>query len=392
MTTQTTAVTVTERAIVAIGGSKYETDLRALAAKSADITSITNKAGLDQCHAHRVAIKRERIEIGRKASAATEDAKQFVASVSARAKSLVALLATEESRLGDLQESYVSEQERIKREAKQREKERVDGIMARIEEIRNAPVVAATATAHECDLLLLNLDRYKVDDTFSEFQGRAAVALVDAKAGVAAILDAKISAAEEAARIKAEQEAAAAAHAAEVAEFERMKAEADEQRRQEQAKEREAADEREAKRRAAIAEERAKEKAEQDERDRIAAEASKAEADRIAVERAKLAEEQAKFEAERAAILAGIEAERRRVADEEAQAAAIKKAGEDAIAAHQAEEKRKADEAESARRAVTSAIRQRIDAAMNCLDDYELGMVAEFAESLAMHPGEEKSA
>lgn len=352
MTTQTTAVTVTERAIVAIGGSKYETDLRALAAKSADITSITNKAGLDQCHAHRVAIKRERIEIGRKASAATEDAKQFVASVSARAKSLVALLATEESRLGDLQESYVSEQERIKREAKQREKERVDGIMARIEEIRNAPVVAATATAHECDLLLLNLDRYKVDDTFSEFQGRAAVALVDAKAGVAAILDAKISAAEEAARIKAEQEAAAAAHAAEVAEFERRKAVADEERRQE----------------------RAKEKAEQDERDRIAAEASKAEADRIAVERAKLAEEQAKFEAERAAILAGIEAERRRVADEEAQAAAIKKAGEDAIAAHQAEEKRKADEAESARRAVTSAIRQRIDAAMNCLDDYELGM------------------
>ncbi len=57
MTTQTTAVTVTERAIVAIGGSQYETDLRALAAKSADITIITNKAGLDQCHAHRVAIK-----------------------------------------------------------------------------------------------------------------------------------------------------------------------------------------------------------------------------------------------------------------------------------------------------------------------------------------------
>ena len=385
----TTEITIQQRAIVAIGGSQYETDLRALAAKSADITSITNKAGLDQCHAHRVAIKRERLVISKKAIAATEDAKLFVAAVRSREKSLVALLQPEEWRLDDLQDGYTAEQERIKREAKQREKERVDGIMARIEEIRNAPVVAATATAHECDLLLLNLDRYKVDDTFSEFQGRAAVALVDAKAGVAAILDAKISAAEEAARIKAEQEAAAAAHAAEVAEFERMKAEADEQRRQEQAKEREAADEREAKRRAEIAEERAKEKEEQDERDRIAAEARKAEADRIAAERAKLAEEQAKFDAERAAILAGIEAERRRVAAEEAQAAAIKKAEEDAIAAQQAEEKRKSDDDEAARRAATSAIRQRIDAALDCLDDYELGMVADYAESLEKSTGKE---
>ncbi len=361
MTTQTTAVTVTERAIVAIGGSQYETDLRALAAKSADITSITNKAGLDQCHAHRVAIKRERIEIGKKASAATEDAKMFVAAVSARAASLVALLRPEESRLGELQDGYTAEQERIKREAAQREQERVDGIMARIEEIRNAPVVAATATAHECDLLLLNLDRYKVDDTFYEFQGRAAVALVDAKAGVAAILDAKISAAEEAARIKAEQEAAAAAHAAEVAEFERRKAVEDEERRQK----------------------RAKEKAEQDERDRVAAEELKAEYDRIAVERAEMAEAQAKFDAERAAILAGIEAERQRVAAEEAQAAAIKKAEEDAIAAQQNEKIRKDYEEESARRAATSAILKRIYAALDCLSDCDLLMVADYADSLA---------
>ena len=370
MTTQTTAVTVTERAIVAIGGSQYETDLRALAAKSADITIITNKAGLDQCHAHRVAIKRERIEINKKAIAATEDAKQFVAAVNSRAKSLIALLQPEEWRLEDLQDGYVSEQERIKREAAQREQDRIDAIMARIQNIRDYPVVSATATIEGCTLMQDELLEIVIDDTFAEFQGRAAAALADAKSGVAAIISAKISAAEEAARIKAEQEAAAAAHAAEVAEFERRKAVADEERRQE----------------------RAKEKAEQDERDRIAAEASKAEADRIAVERAKLAEEQAKFEAERAAILAGIEAERRRVADEEAQAAAIKKAGEDAIAAHQAEEKRKADDDEAARRAATSAIRQRIDAALDCLDDYELGMVAEFAESLAMHPGEEKSA
>ena len=367
MTTQTTAVTVTERAIVAIGGSQYETDLRALAAKSADIVSITNKAGLDQCHAHRVAIKRERIEINKKAIAATEDAKLFVAAVSARAKSLVALLQPEESRLSELQDGYTADQERIKREAVQREQERIETITARIHSIREYPIAVSALSIERCERFMQELLEIVIDDTFAEFQGRAAAALADAKSGVAAIISAKISAAEEAARIKAEQEAAAAAHAAEVAEFERRKAVADEERRQE----------------------RAKEKAEQDERDRIAAEARKAEADRISVDRAKLAEEQAKFDAERAAILAGIEAERRRVADEEAQAAAIKKAEEDSIAAQQADEKRKADEAESARRAVTSAIRQRIDTALDRLGDYELRMVADYAEAFEKSTGKE---
>lgn len=360
----TTEITIQQRAIVAIGGSQYETDLRALAAKSADITSITNRAGLDQCHAHRVAIKRERIEIGKKARASTEDAKLFVAAVSARAKYLVALLTPEESRLCELQDGYTGEQERIKREAEQYEKERVDGIQKRIREIRDLPVVAATATIAGCKLLQDAMLETVIDDTFAEFAGRASAALADAKAGVASILAAKVAAAEEAARIKAEQEAAAAAHAAEVAEFERRKAIAEEERRQELDKA----------------------KAEQDERDRVASEARKAEADRIAVERAKLAEEQAKFDAERAAILAVIEAERRRVAAEEAKAASIKKAEEDAIAAQQAEEKRKSDEAESARRAVTSAIRKRIDAALDYLDDFELGMVADYVEAFKSVP------
>lgn len=367
MTTQTTAVTVTERAIVAIGGSQYETDLRALAAKSADITSITNKAGLDQCHAHRVSIKRERIEISKKASAATEDAKMFVAAVSARAASLVALLRPEESRLGELQDGYTAEQERIKREAAQRERERVETITARIHSIREYPITAAAVSIDGCERFMQALLEIVIDDNYAEFKGRAVAALADAKAGVAAILAAKIAAAEEAARIKAEQEAAAAAHAAEVAEFERRKAVADEERRKE----------------------RARDKKEQDELDRIAAEARKAEDDRLAVERSNLAEAQAKFDAERASILAGIEAERQRVAAEEEKAAAIKKAEEDAIAAQRAEEKRKADEAESARRAVTSSIRQRIDAALERLGDYELRMVAEFAESLEKSTGKE---
>lgn len=347
----TTEITIQQRAVIAIGGSQYETDLRALAAASSEITAITNKAGLAQCHVSRMNLKRERLEIGKKASAATEDAKLFIAAVSSRAKSLVALLAPEESRLGDLQDGYTAEQDRIKREDAQREQERVQRITGAIEIIRGYPVAAATSSIEDCERLTKALLEIVIDDSYAEFQGRAAVALADANAGVAAILAAKQAAAEESARIKAEHEAAAAAHAAEVAEFNRKKAIADEDRRQE----------------------RAKAKAEQEERDRHAAE-----------DRAKLAEAQAKFDAERAAILAGIEAERQRVAAEEAQAAAIKKAQEDAIAAHQAAEKRRADEAEAAIRAATSAIRQRIDSALDQMNDTMLEIVAVYAEELVM--------
>lgn len=208
----TTEITIQQRAEIAIGGSQYESDLRALAAASSDITAITNKAGLAQCHVSRMNLKRERLEIGKKSAAATEDAKLFVAAVSARAKSLVALLTTEESRLGELQDCYTAEQDRIKREAAQREQERVEAIQKSIQYIRDYPISASVATIDECKHMQQALLDTVIDESFAEFQGRAAVALADAKAGVAAILAAKVAAAEEAARIKAEQEDSIAAH------------------------------------------------------------------------------------------------------------------------------------------------------------------------------------
>lgn len=106
MTTETTAVTVIERAAVALGSSKAETELTALAAKSKDITAITNNAGREECHAAAMTAKQARIAIEKTAKAAREDATAFSRAVIAEGSRLVALIEPEESRLIALRDEW----------------------------------------------------------------------------------------------------------------------------------------------------------------------------------------------------------------------------------------------------------------------------------------------
>ena len=134
---------------------------------------------------------------------------------------------------------------------------RADAITERIQKMRDAPDHRGRSQHRSLRSAARRLRAVVIDESFAEFQKSAGVVLSAATDSVSAILAAKVAAAEESARVKAEQEAAAAAHAAEVAEFNRQKAIADEQRRQA----------------------RAKDKAEQEARERIAAETRKAEDD-----------------------------------------------------------------------------------------------------------------
>jgi len=347
--TVTTELTVVQRAAIALQSETASAHLIALAASTKDMAAPTNRAGRDQCHAAAMAALKARTAVTNAAKEARADATAFSKAVIAEEARLVALIEPEEIRLKSLRDAYDAEQERIKREAAQREKARVDAITERIHKMRDAPVTAAVASIEACEAMLSDLRAVVIDESFAEFQKSAGVVLSAATDSVSAILAAKVAAAEESARVKAEQEAAAAAHAAEVAEFNRQKSIADEQRRQE----------------------RAKAKAEQDERDRIAAEARKAEDARIAAERAALDEERAKFDAEQ-----------RRLREYEAQQRAAIEAEEKKLRDAEDAERRRQEEAEMARRAATSAIRKRIDAALDRLDDEALACVADYAESL----------
>jgi hypothetical protein len=355
-----TALTVQHRAQIAIGGSEYEDELRTLASRSAGIVAISNRAGHQECHAARMIIKRERLSIGEKAKAATEDAKAFVAAVGARSKELVAILTPEESRLAALQDGYEAEQERIKEEARMAEQTRIDEILSRIQWVATSPARAAVADISGAQALLADLSEMAIDESYHEFARRAVIALQEAKAAVLAIVERKIADAAEAEKARQDAAEAAAKHAAEMEEARIAKAEQE----------------------ARITAERAAEKEAQDERDRIAAAARRAEEDRIAADRAKLAAEQAEFEAKRAAVLAEIEADRRRVeAEEAAKRAAAEKAEADA--------RRAADEAAAKERKLITDRMDRISAECADLAYWQLDEVIVAIETLRAKWGEQ---
>jgi len=168
------------------------------------------------------------------------------------------------------------------------EKARVDGIVARIDEIRNAPVKAAMLNLAACEMMAADLAALSVDASFAEYRERAINVLADAKTAVASIIAAK------------------------------------------------------------------------------------------------LAVEKAAFEAERAEAAAKAEADRQRAADEEAKAKAARDAEEaKARAAEEIERQRKRDE-EDARRAITSEIRQQIDAELETFSDCELRIVLDFVRKMPL--------
>ena len=343
----TTAVTVQERASVALKSPAAEKALRALVAGTIDIGAPTNRAGREQCHAAAMAALKARTEIVSAGKAARADATAFSKAVIAEEARLVAIIEPEEKRLKDLRDAWDADQERIKHEKDRAEKARVDAILARIDEIRDKPVFASAGRIDVCRALIAWLDLPERKEGFDEFEKKAELAIEKARASVAEILAAKeaeAAAAEEAkkeaARIAAEQAEARAKLVAEQAEFERQKA----------AQEAAAAIER------------------------------KAEAERVAAERAKIEAERAAFEAERAAEVEKIEAERKRAADEAAAERAIIEAKEKAIRDAADEARRKEEAAEAARRAAMSDVRRKIESELDLMDHAGLLRVLEFLE------------
>lgn len=128
---------VAQRAANALGTSTRATALAELAGKSAGIAKITNKAGYDECHAARMALKRERVEIERLGKSAREDATAFSKAVIAEERRLVAIIEPEEQRLQALQEAEDARVEADRQAKLKAEQDRIAAINLRLNWIRN---------------------------------------------------------------------------------------------------------------------------------------------------------------------------------------------------------------------------------------------------------------
>lgn len=376
-------LTVVERAAVALGTAKHEQELIALVNQSVTITTIKNAAGRDQCHGALMALKNARVAIEKVGKAAREDATQFSKAVIAEEKRLIAITQAEELRLQEIRDAWDEAREREKREKAEAEANRVKAIRDAIEDFRRAPGSCPAKTAAEFEEHADDLARAPITlEAYMEFAGEAEAAR---DVAVATLLDmankARQREAEEA-RIKAE-----------LLELARLRAEQEErdriaaaERAEQERKAREALEAEEARLRA----ERAAEEAERREAQRKAEEAMRAERAeherRMAAERAEFQRKQDEIAAEQRRAAAELQrqqdeiaAERRRVADEEAR----KQREADAAAAKALQEKLEAEAREIERRqaefaalqnaapALLDACRQFV-AATDACDDEEL--------------------
>lgn len=295
MSTQT-ALTVVERASVALGSSALEIHLTDLVKKHADITAIANKDGREQVHAAAMVLRKQRTTIAAAGKGARDDAAKFCKAVIDEEKRLIGLIEPEEDRLIKLRDDWDAEREAEKQAAiakeamRRKHKEMIDAI-------RNTVFVSPRESSASIEAIIAATDALDVSEaTYEEFAPAAARAKAETLESLRETLEmAKRNEADQA-RIKAEQEAAAAQLAAERAEMEKALAE---QRAQAAAERKRMEDEQEAFRAQQaefnrqkeelhrIEDERAAEaKRQQDEIDRAKAAAAKAEADRIAAEKA----------------------------------------------------------------------------------------------------------
>lgn len=318
--TESTALTVQQRAKTALGVSQTEEQLKALAVATVDIKKVTNADGREQVHTAMMTLKNTRCEIERLGKQAREDATKFSKAVIVEEDRLIALIQPEETRLAALRKEWDDAVEAEKQRKIDAELKRTTDIKDRIEELKGNQSLTSL-----CDPTLLadhvaDLEKIPVDATFEEFEKEAAAAKV---AGLSRLKDMQAAAE---ARVAAE-----AKLAADLAELEKLRAE-----------------QAEAARKAKIAadEEAAKVAASQKiEADRLAA--VKAENDKIEADRAAKAKAEAdKIAAEQKAAADKIEADRQALAIEQAEA---KRKQDEAEARIAADRQKLADEQEAAR-------------------------------------------
>lgn len=212
---------VAVRAQQALATVTTEEQLRALAIKHADLTTVKNRTDFALAMSALSEFRNVRVAIEKAGKAAREDATQFQRAVIAEEKRLIGIIAPEESRIRTLREAYEAEQERIRQELARQEAERIAAIRERIAGFQSLVLLATGTPSTEVAETVARLEAIQIDDTFQELRREAEIAL-------AATLD---SARKLLAGTQAREQEAMATHARAEAEAEQRRKEAEELKR-----------------------------------------------------------------------------------------------------------------------------------------------------------------
>ncbi|MDN2697195.1 hypothetical protein O0882_12805 [Janthinobacterium sp. SUN073] len=205
-TPATTALTLPQRAAVALGAVDYEAKIKEQVAASTDITAVIDPAGREQ--AHRIGMNLLKLRTGIKAvgEAARKDATDFSKAVIAKEKDLIALITPEENRVFELRDAYDTKVEAEKQAAIAKERERITAIQADIAAIHDAPLELVGKSAADIQAAAATVAAILVDkERFAEFEKDAAKVVAEVSAKLASLHAAAVENEEEAARIAAER-------------------------------------------------------------------------------------------------------------------------------------------------------------------------------------------
>lgn len=206
-----TELSVQDRAALALGSSKTEQSLKALAVKNAAIVAILDKAGREQAHGAAMELKSTRVAIGKTSKAARDDATKFSKAVIAEEARLIAIIQPEETRLLGLRDDWDTLQAEIKAEAERVERSRIMAINERISELRGFVNLALECrTSERVAALIEKLTAAEVtSELFQEFEAEAVTVKEAALVRMTDTFNQKKGDEDERAHVKAEQEAAA---------------------------------------------------------------------------------------------------------------------------------------------------------------------------------------
>lgn len=228
------ALTLPQRAAVALGSSKTETELRALVKKSADIVEVNNMAGRDQAHRICMELRTTRVLIEKTAKTAREDATAFSKAVIVEEKRLVDIITPEEDRVLALRDGWDTKVETERQEKIAAEVARVAKIASAIEGIREreTDVIRICKTVAHTQDEIDHLEKLPITEaTFQERFAEAVALKATVLESMRTVLAGRVAAeAAEVARI-AEAQAEKERIEAERAELAKLRAEAAERER-----------------------------------------------------------------------------------------------------------------------------------------------------------------
>ena len=199
---------VADRAAVALASTETEKKLRELAKKFASIVKVIDKAGREQAHGAAMELQRARTAIVKVSKAARDDANKFSKAVIAEEERLIAITATEETRLFAVRDAYDQEQERIKAEKAAAEAARIAGLRQRIADLQG-PVLdmAINGTSEAIQVHIDAASAISFDqEEFGDLYGDAELAKMNALKSLRALLETAV--AREAEALRAKEEAA----------------------------------------------------------------------------------------------------------------------------------------------------------------------------------------